>query len=234
MQTILSPTLDLAAGDFAVGDAAEVIAVIEVGDEHLEMLVGVGGGGGMFFDDRLVRAAPCRRCSSSWPFHSHDGEAELGRGVDDGEIELLVGGVKFEEKLEDHVEHLVRAGVFAVDLVDDDDGLGADFERLAQHELGLGLRAVEGVDDEQHAVDHLQDALHFAAEIGVAGGVDDVDVVILVLERGVLGLDRDALFALEVHRVHDALDDGLVGAERCPTGAGADPRAWSCRGRRGR
>ena len=77
------------------------------------------------------------------------GEAELGGGVDGGEIELLVRGVKLEEELENHVEHLVRARVFAVDLVDDDDGLGADFERLAEHELGLRLRAVEGIDDEQ-------------------------------------------------------------------------------------
>ena len=207
---------DLAAGDLAVGDSAEVIAVIEIGDEHLEMLVGVGGGRRNLLDDRLVERghAGVAGLVIEMALPLLDGEAELGRGVDGGEIELLVGGVEFEEKLEDHVEHLVRAGVFAVDLVDDDDGLGADFERLAEHELGLRLRAVEGVDDEEHAVDHLEDALHFAAEIGVAGSVDDVDVVILVLERGVLGLDGDALFALEVHRVHDALDDGLVGAER--------------------
>ena len=92
-------------------------------------------------------------------------------------------------------------------------GLRADLERLAEHELGLRLRAVEGIDDEEHAVDHLEDALHFAAEIGVAGSVDDVDVVVVILERGVLGLDRDALFALEVHRVHDAFDHRLVGAK---------------------
>ena len=111
------------------------------------------------------------------------GEAVLGAGVDDREIELLVGGVELEEKIEDHVEHLVRAGVFAVDLVDDDDRLGAVLERLAQHEFRLRLRAVVRVDDEQHAVDHLHDALHFAAEIGVAGSVDDVDVIIVPVER---------------------------------------------------
>ena len=172
-------------------------------------------GGGIFSEDRLVEGghAGVARLVVEVALPFLDRKTELGRGVDGGEIELLVGGVEFEEKLEDHVEDLVRAGVVAVDLVDDHDGLGADFERLAQDEFRLGLRAVEGVDDEQHAVDHLEDALHFAAEIGVAGGVDDVDVVILVLERGVLGLDRDALFALEIHRVHHPLDHGLVGAE---------------------
>ena len=53
------------------------------------------------------------------------------------------------------------------------------------------------VHDEQHAVDHLHDALDFAAEIRVAGRVHDVDVVILPLERGVLGADGDALLTLQ-------------------------------------
>ncbi len=141
------------------------------------------------------------------------GVAVLCRGVDDGEIELEIGGVQFEEKLENHVQHLVRAGVLAVDLVDDDDRLGAVFERLLEDELRLRLRAVVGIDHQQHAVDHLHDALDLAAEIGMAGGIDDVDVVILPLEGGVLGADGDALLALEVHGVHDALLDLLIGPE---------------------
>jgi len=57
----------------------------------------------------------------------------------------------------------------------------------------LRLRAVVRIDDEQHAVDHFHDALDLAAKIGVAGGVDDIDVVVLPLEGGVLGADGDAL-----------------------------------------
>src|ERR1700722_4130422 len=50
----------------------------------------------------------------------------------------------------------------------------------------------------------------------MAGRVHDVDVKILVLERGVLGADGDALFAFEVHGIHEPLLVGLrlVGAER--------------------
>ena len=122
---------------------------------------------------------------------------------------------ELDEEVEDHVEHLVRAGVFAVDLVDDDDRLGAVLERLLQHELRLRLRAVVRIDHEQHAVDHLHDALHLAAEIGVAGGVHDVHVVVVPAEGGVLRANRDALLPLEIHRVHDADLGGLgfVGAE---------------------
>jgi hypothetical protein len=55
----------------------------------------------------------------------------------------------------------------------------------------------------------------------VAGSVDDVDVVILVLERGVLGLDGDAFFALEVHRIHDALGRRPGWSGRCRIAGGA-------------
>ena len=50
----------------------------------------------------------------------------------------------------------------------------------------------------------------------MAGRVDDIDVVILIFEGGVFGADGNALFALKIHGIHDALfgGDGLVGAER--------------------
>jgi hypothetical protein len=48
----------------------------------------------------------------------------------------------------------------------------------------------------------------------VARRVDDVELDVAVAHRRVLGEDRDALLALEVHRVHHALVDVLVGPER--------------------
>jgi hypothetical protein len=62
-------------------------------------------------------------------------------------------------------------------------------------------------------IHHVQDALHLAAEIGVAGGVDDVDAGVLPVQGGHLGEDGDAAFALEVVRVHGALGHLLVLAE---------------------
>ena len=87
-------------------------------------------------------------------------------------------------------------------------------ERLAQHEARLRERAFARVDEQQHAVDHRERALDLAAEVGVAGRVDDVEGHVAVANRRVLGEDRDALLALEVVRVHDPLVDVLVGAER--------------------
>ncbi len=74
--------------------------------------------------------------------------------------------------------------------------------------------ALGGVDEQEDAVDHRQAALDLAAEVGVPGRVDDVDLRVAELDRGVLGEDRDPLLALEIHRVHHALVHVLVLAER--------------------
>ena len=104
----------------------------------------------------------------------------------------------------------MHAGVGPVDLVDDNDDLVAELERLLQHEPRLGHGALSRVDEQQNAVDHLQNALDLAGEIGVARGVDDVDLIIFIVDGRVLGQDRDAALALEIARVHHAVYDGLI------------------------
>ena len=105
------------------------------------------------------------------------------------------------------------ARVGPVDLVDDDDRREPALERLAQHEPRLRQRPLGRVDEQHHAVDHRQCPLDFAAEVGVARRVDDVDEDVPVVDGGVLGQDGDAALALEVVVVHRALGHPLVGAE---------------------
>ena len=50
----------------------------------------------------------------------------------------------------------------------------------------------------------------------MARGVDDVEPDAGVVDGRLLGEDRDALLALEIARIHDPVDDRLVG----PEGAG--------------
>ncbi len=94
------------------------------------------------------------------------------------------------------------------------------------HELGLRQRTLGGVDQHQRAVDHVQDALDLAAEIGVARRVDDVDAGVVPEDRGRLGEDGDAALALQVVGIHRALGDLLVLAE----GAGLLQQAVDQRG----
>ena len=136
-----------------------------------------------------------------------------GVRVDDRELDLVLVGAEVDEQLVDVVEDLGRPGVGAVDLVERDDHRQAPGHRLLEHVAGLRQRAFGRVDEQQHRVDHEQRALDLAAEVGVAGRVDDVEADVAVVDRRLLGEDRDALLALEVPRVHDAVDHGLVRAE---------------------
>ena len=139
----------------------------------------------------------------------------MAEAIDERKIQLLVRRVERHEQFKNLVQNFFRVRVLAVNLVDDHDRLRAGFQSLAQNEARLRLRAFGGIHHEQHAVNHVHDALDLAAEIRVAGRVHDVDVVILVFERGVFGADGDALFLFQIHRIHQAFLRRLVlvGAE---------------------
>src|SRR3546814_3243349 len=98
-------------------------------------------------------------------------------------------------------------------------------QRLGGDELGLRHRALGSIDQQQYAVDHGENALDLAAEVGMARRVDDVDLGVAPHDCGALGEDGDAALALQIVGVHRALGHLLVGA----VGAGllqqlVDPR----------
>ena len=104
---------------------------------------------------------------------------------------------------------LIRASR-PVDLVDDHDGPQTAGERLAQHEPRLRHDAFGRVHQQEAAVGHLEDALDFAAEVGVAGRVDEVDAIGLAVRRqeadgAVLAQNGDAALAFERVGIHDEM-----------------------------
>ena len=74
---------------------------------------------------------------------------------------------------------------------------GADPEELA----GLGLHALGAVDDHDGAVRRHEGAVGVLGEILVAGGVQDVDAVAVVLELHDGGGNGDAALLLDLHPV---------------------------------
>ena len=136
--------------------------------------------------------------------------------IDDRKLDLALVGVQVEEERVDLVDDLGDTCVRPVDLVHDEDRREPGLERLAEHEAGLRERPLARIDEEEDAVHHRQPALDLASEVRVARRVDDVDLHAPVAHGRVLGQDRDALLALEVHGVEDALGHVLV----LPEGAG--------------
>ena len=188
------------------GQAAEIVAVIEIRDQDLQRAVRVSLRRGNGADDGVKQRTQILARRSLM-----DGSgARLGVGVEDGKVELVFLGVEIDKEVVNLVQNFLRAGVGAVDLINDENRLEIRFERLAEHVAGLRQRAFAGVDEQHDAVDHLEGALHLAAKIGVAGRVHDIDFYALIEHSRVLGEDGDAALAFQIVRVHDALGHGLV------------------------
>ena len=189
---------------------AEIGVVIERRRQHRERRVGIGLRRRHMRQDQLEK----RRQILARRIEIGRRPAVAAGGENRREIELRLGRVERREQIEDLVVDRLSAGVGPIDLVDHDDRLQTLAQRLADDEFGLRHRAFGGVDQHQNPVDHAEDALDLAAEIGVAGRVDDVDPHVPPDDRGAFGEDRDAALALELVRIEGALGDLLVGAER--------------------
>ncbi len=201
--------LDPAVEDTPDGDAAQVVAGVQVGDQGLQRRIHIAA------RCRCVRDDGVEQRLQVFARHQdvRGGRALACVRVKHGEVELVFSGVQVDEEVVDLIEHFADARVGPVDLVDDHDGRLAAFKGLPQHEARLGQGTFRGVHQQHDAVHHREGAFHFAAEVGVARRVHDVDQVVVILHGRVLGHDRDAPLALEVVRVHHAFGHPLVGAE---------------------
>ena len=121
-----------------------------------------------------------------------------------------VGSVQIDEQFIDLIHDFFRPRILPIDLVDHGNRRQAGFERFSQDEPSLWQAAFGRVNQEHYAIDHLQDPLDLAAEISVTRCIDYIDLVIAVTHRSVLGHDRDAAFAFQVHGIHHAFDDLFV------------------------
>ena len=90
-------------------------------------------------------------------------------------------------------------------LVYDDDREKAELERFLQNESSLRHRSFLGIDDQENRVNRAQDALNLGTEVGVTGGVNDVDLRALISYRRILGVNRNTALLFERVRIHGAV-----------------------------
>ena len=138
-------------------------------------------------------------------------------------------------------EHAVEVSTGAVHLVNEHDARHMVLGRLAPDGFGLRLDTGDAAEHDDRAIEYAQRALHLGGEVHVAGGVDDVDALLLLGEKleGPLlhalppfggdggGCDGDAALALLFHPVGrgrtvvhlaDLVDH--AGVEKNPLGEG--------------
>ena len=101
------PFLILPANDVADADAADVIAVIERHDQHLQRRVRLDLGRRHVLAKWRRTAGGCR-CAGHCQVGG--GDALAAGGVDRREIQRGVVGVQLDEQIEDAVEHIDWAG----------------------------------------------------------------------------------------------------------------------------
>ena len=99
-----------------------------------------------------------------------------------------------------------------VDLVEGGDDLEVMVEGQVAVGQRLGLDALGGVDDQDHALAGGQRAAHLVVEVDVPGRVDEVDDGVAPFEAHALEFDGDAPLALEVHRI-EVLGPHLPGVD---------------------
>ena len=202
----LGVRLDATTSNTANADDAQEAVVVQCRDLHLERAVTVNFRCWYVVDDRLVQRGHV--FSHVGVFQT--GNAVQGRGVDDFEVQLFFGSTEVVEQVEDLVQNPVRTRAWTVNLVDDHDWTQAGFESLLGHETGLRHRAVLSVNQQQNGVNHRHYAFNFAAEVGVARGIHDVDVVAVPVDGGVLRQNGNTALFLLVVGVHHALVVELV------------------------
>ena len=194
----------------ADGQPPDVIVVIQIRDLKLYRPVrGIprpGQRGHDQLEQRLQIRAGCLQLARSDP--------GTRVRVHNRKLDLLFGGVEFDEQIVDFVQHLRGPRVAPVDLVEAHEGRQPGFQGFLEHETGLRQRPFRGVHQQHDAVDHRQRTFDLAAEVGVPGRIHEIDLDPAKEQRRVLGQNGDPAFAFQRERVHHPLDHRRVGAER--------------------
>ena len=178
------------------------------GGQHAERLVDVFQLLGCLYmlDDQIEQ----RRQILARAVQLHVGPAVAARRIHVGEIQLFVIGTEAGKQVETFVQRAIRLCVTLVDLVQNNDRVQSQCQRFGGDEFGLRHRAFGRINQQYNAIHHGQDAFDLAAEIGVAGRVDDVDTDAFPFDRGRFGKNCDAALTLQVVAVHGAFGRRLI------------------------
>ena len=110
----------------------------------------------------------------------------------------------------DLLRDFIRVSAGKIDFIDDRNALKIVVQSKIHIAQRLGLHALGRVDDENGPVAGSQRSRHFIIEVDMAGGIDQVEDILLPVIRFIdradgLRFDGYAAFTLEVHVVKDLL-----------------------------
>ena len=190
-------------------DFALVVVVNTGGNKELGRGSRINIGGGDAVNNRLEK-----RFERRVHFQRRTARVTEQRiGEDRAKFGLLIRGTQIYKEVESSVDDPISAGLGAINFIHDHNRPMTSLQRFPQHKLGLGHRAVNRINKEQNAINHIHDALDLTAEIGVAGRINNVDFAVLVNDGSGFRENGDPALAFERIRVHHSHFNGLIFAE---------------------
>jgi hypothetical protein len=99
-------------------------------------------------------------------------------------------------------DHAVRIGSDAVQFVDERDARDAVPAHLPIDRDRLRLHPSHRAQNKHGAIQHAQRSLHLHGEVDVTGRIDDVDLLLVPVNRRGRGRNRNPALALQLHVVH--------------------------------
>ena len=197
------------AEDLSHGHSARIVIEIDIGYHHLKGTLRIHVGMGDVLDDDVKKAGQI----TGFYVKIRCGPAVSSGGVNHGQIQLLLGSPQIDEKVIHFIGHLGGTGHGTVDLIHHDHRCQAQGQRFFQNGTGLGHTALIGIHQKDDTVHHGKASLHLPAEIGVAGGIHNIDLDPLVYQGGVFGQNGNASFFFQIVGIHNALFHLLIFTE---------------------
>ena len=112
------------------------------------------------------------------------------------EIQLVLSGIKGEHKVKYLLVYLVGTTVLLVYLIYYHYRFFTHLNSLLEHKPCLWHCALKSINKQQNSVCHVEHPLNFTAEVGMARGVDDVNLIIFVRYTHILCKNCDTPFPL--------------------------------------
>ena len=164
------------------------------------------------------------------PFPIGVGEGAVGEEIHDPRQLVLFADRQMErrhrgaERLDELVERALERGPLTVELVDEERPGDTEVLGDVPGDPGLHLEPLDGGDHDDRQIGRSQPGLRVADEVRVAGRVEQVDLVVLPLERRKGERDRDPLGNLVGIEVADGV--AVLDAAHAIDGAGGEQECF--------